>query len=97
MPLVSSSHLVADSIKTLDMSLPSYGEIKSSKASVENVASLSVPASQGGGTGIAASRKRTSNKKAGVVVNKMLPSMAKQSAEAKKKAAEEAKVPGYDF
>jgi hypothetical protein len=36
----SSSIYVADQIKTLDMSLPSYDEVKSFKASVENVKSL---------------------------------------------------------
>lgn len=33
---------IAEAIKTLDMSLPSYDDVKSYKASVENVKSLSV-------------------------------------------------------
>jgi hypothetical protein len=42
-PFESSSVQVSDAIKTLDMSLPSYGEIKAPTASVENVEGLTVP------------------------------------------------------
>ena len=38
-----SSVVVADRLVELDMTLPSYGEIKDSKASVENVKSLAKP------------------------------------------------------
>jgi hypothetical protein len=41
-PFGSSSLQVSDVIKTLDMSLPSYGEIKAPTASVENVEGLTV-------------------------------------------------------
>jgi Leucine-rich repeat (LRR) protein len=43
-PFVSSSIELANTIKSLDMSLPSYSDIKDSKASVENVKSLSIDA-----------------------------------------------------
>jgi hypothetical protein len=46
-PIGSSSFQVADEIKTLDMSMPSYEDIKSFKASVETVEGLSVPPASG--------------------------------------------------
>jgi len=49
----------AAGVKELDMALPSYGDIKSPKASVENVKSLSVDTSKGGGSlGISSSQKK---------------------------------------
>mmetsp|Transcript_29875 Transcript_29875/g.82022 ORF Transcript_29875/g.82022 Transcript_29875/m.82022 type:complete len:156 (-) Transcript_29875:86-553(-) len=59
----SSSMLVADAIKTLDMSLPTYGDISSSKASVDNVKSLSVdPSKVPKGIPASQSKKSTSSK-----------------------------------
>jgi hypothetical protein len=50
-PFGSSSVQVSDAIKTLDMSMPSYGEIKAPTASVENVDGLTVPYNPRGGQG----------------------------------------------
>jgi hypothetical protein len=68
--------LVAESIKTLDFSLPSYSEIKDPKASLETAKSLYVqpakaaaPPKQGGDIGL------------------LLPSTTKKSAEETKKQA----------
>ena len=67
-PFESSSVQVSDAIKTLDMSMPSYGEIKAPTASVENVEGLTVPYNprtgagqpQSGGSG---KRKKNPNRK----------------------------------
>lgn len=98
-PWASSSVQVADAVKTLDMSLPSYSDLKDSKSSIENVPSLSVAPSAGGGSGISRSQR-----KAGMPVSSVLPSMGKKSAKAKaaEKAARQApsssgKMPEYDF
>lgn len=48
----------AATVKELDMSLPSYGDLKDSKASAENVPSLSVDAKKGGGMGVQTSQKK---------------------------------------
>lgn len=75
----SSSIYVADQIKTLDMSLPSYDEVKSFKASVENVKSLSVQSGPSGSVGAT-----TEDKKKGLSASSVLPSMNKKSAKEKK-------------
>jgi len=85
--------VIADSIKTLDMTLPSYGEIKAPTASVENVDSLTVAPSKGG-TGIVApagksKRAASKSKSDNSVVKAVLPSMNKQSAEDKAKSGEQ--------
>ena len=82
----SSTLQVSDAIKTLDMSLPSYGDIKNPTASIENVESLSVkviPGSSGGGGGGGAGVTK-SLKKTGIPMSSVLPSMGKKSAKAKK-------------
>ena len=56
-PFSSSSIEIAEEIKQLDMSLPSYGDIKDSKASVATVKSLSVD-NKGKGVGLI-SKKRS--------------------------------------
>ena len=78
----SSSMTLADAIKTLDMSLPSYGDLKDSKASVMNVESLSVPASKGGGGNLVKPR-RSKNQESGdnngpSPLGNILPSMNKK-------------------
>ena len=75
----SSSLQIADQIKLLDMSLPSYDDVKSSKASVENVKSLSVAPGKGGSAGVSSGQK-----KKGFPVSSVLPSMGKKSAKEKK-------------
>jgi hypothetical protein len=80
-PFLSSSVQIADAVKTLDMSMPSYSDIKGFKSSVENVKSLSVQETKGGsggGVGISASQK-----KRGMPMSSVLPSMGKKSAKAK--------------
>jgi hypothetical protein len=66
-PFDSSSIQVSDAIKTLDMSLPSYGEIKAPTASVENVEGLTVPynprAGAGQPQGGSGKRKKNPNRK----------------------------------
>jgi len=80
---------VADAIKTLDMSLPSYGEIKGSKASIENVPSLAAPPSQGGGSvGVSTKKKKKSSGGGeggggGMSMSTFLPSMGKQGPKTK--------------
>lgn len=53
-PFLSSSVEVAETIKTLDMSLPSYGDVKDAKASIENVKSLEAKSAGGSGGGSSA-------------------------------------------
>ena len=96
----SSSLEIADSIKTLDMSMPSYNDISSAKASVDDRKGLYVdpltgkPAPKTMKVPLSASSSKGRNP-----VGNMLPSMNKQSAAAKQ--AEEAKpktgVPEYNF
>jgi hypothetical protein len=57
-PLSTSTVQLASSAKNLDMSMPKYDEIKSFKASVENVKSLSMAPEKGGNMGISASAKK---------------------------------------
>jgi hypothetical protein len=64
---------VADEVKMLDMSLPSYGDIKDPKASAGNVKSLTVTPPKGGSLGISAGLK-----KKGVPMSSVLPSMGKK-------------------
>ena len=77
---------IADSIKVLDMSLPAYDEIKTFKASVENVKSLSVTPAKGESIGIP-----TSQKKKGTPMSSVLPSVDKKGP--KQKTSPE----GYSF
>ena len=78
----SSSMTLADAIKTLDMSLPSYGDLKDSKASVMNVESLSVPASKGGGGNLVKPRRsknqESSDNNGPSPLGNILPSMNKK-------------------
>lgn len=73
---------VADTVKELDMSMPSYNEIKSFKASVETVKSLSV-APKGGSSG---------EKKKDIPLSSVLPSMGKKGPKQEKTSPE-----GYTF
>jgi len=93
-PFASSTVQVADATKTLDMSLPTYDDVKSYKASTENVPGLTVTAGKGG-TGIPVSQA----KRGGMPASSVLPSMGKKSA--KEKKAERVKTVDmpmkYDF
>eukprot|EP00522_Entomoneis_paludosa_P005984 CAMPEP_0172439732 /NCGR_PEP_ID=MMETSP1065-20121228/618_1 /TAXON_ID=265537 /ORGANISM="Amphiprora paludosa, Strain CCMP125" /LENGTH=147 /DNA_ID=CAMNT_0013188453 /DNA_START=49 /DNA_END=492 /DNA_ORIENTATION=- len=62
-PDASSSMLVADTVKVLDMGLPSYGDISSAKSSVENTKSLSVDPAALKGLGVP-TRKKSAPKEA---------------------------------
>lgn len=68
----SSSIQIAEVIKTMDMSLPTYADIKDSKASAANVKSLTVPPEQGGGVSVARTKKK------GIPASSVLPSMGKK-------------------
>lgn len=89
--LGAPSMMVADSVKMLDMSLPSYGDISDSKTSVENTKSLYLDPSTTKGMGIAASQK-----KKGIPMSSVLPSMGKESADKKKKKPSSS-VGDYNF
>jgi hypothetical protein len=78
-----SSIQLADSITTMDLSLPSYGEISSPKASVGNVESLTIK-SLNEGVGVKARKSAASpkSKEGGgmginIDVSKVLPSLGK--------------------
>lgn len=106
-PAFSSSMEIADTIKMLDMTLPSYGDISDAKVSVENTKSLSmevvVPVTK---SEPAAASKSSSDSNLAAA---FLPSMSKkngqsraQGGNAKEKAApapkkESVRIPGYDF
>lgn len=95
----SSSVTISEGIKTLDMSLPNYSEVKDYKASVSNVQSLSVPPAQGGGGAMLTNsqRKRKDNGASEEVssgpspFSKVLPSLNKQGP----KARNDADASGY--
>jgi hypothetical protein len=94
--LSSSSVYIADQIKELDMSMPSYDDIKSSKASVENVKSLSVPlktTTEESSSSIAALQK----KKSPSPTNSNVPSVKKSSKEKKKLSNSNLGSQGYEF
>lgn len=74
--MFSNALLVADNIKTLDFSLPSYSEIKDPTASVETAKSLYI---QPG--------KQAAPPKQGGDIGLLLPSMKKKSAKEVKKEA----------
>lgn len=62
--LMPTSFLVADSIKTLDMSLPTYNDISNAKASVTTVKGLAVtPTSQNARTSSGSSGGQQATKK----------------------------------
>ncbi|KAL7558600.1 hypothetical protein ACA910_001300 [Epithemia clementina (nom. ined.)] len=84
-----SSMLVAEAIKTLDMSLPSYSDISSSKASVENVKSLSVDPATTKAVGVSSSTRKTGMSSYG--------SSSSSSSSSKKKKSKSSSMPGYDF
>lgn len=69
--MLPTSLLIADTIKTLDFSMPSYNDISDAKASVETVKSLSVPSN----TKAAPAIKSSGTKK-------LAPSAKKQAATA---------------
>lgn len=105
--LASSTLQIADTIKTLDMSLPSYTDIKDSKASVSNVKSLSVDEPTKALVSTMKSRKKVETKSdddTNAALSAILPSMGKKSAEATKKASSSTmtqkpntKIPDYVF
>jgi hypothetical protein len=72
--MLSNTFLMADAIKTLDFSLPSYSDIKDPTASVETAKSLYVEAG-----------KQAAPPKQGGDIGLLLPSMKKKSAEETKK------------
>jgi hypothetical protein len=86
-PMATSTVQVADTVKELDMSMPSYDEIKPYKASVENVKSLSVTSQKGGNVGVSASEKKKS-----MPLSSVLPSMGKKGPKQEKTSPE-----GYTF
>jgi hypothetical protein len=81
-PIGSSSFQVADEIKTLDMSMPSYADIKSAKASVENVEGLAVPTASGSGQSKSTSIMKVTNPKARPIVLQF-PGSGKEKTETK--------------
>jgi hypothetical protein len=81
-PLASSSLQVADEIKTLDMSMPSYEDIKSYKASVETVETLAAPSASDQGTKKNVSIMKVTNPKARPLVLEF-PGSAKKGTETK--------------
>lgn len=80
----SSSVVVSDQIKTLDMSLPSYGEVADAKASVGTVKSLAeeLPARSSGNEGGGRSERKSSSGASEKAAKK------KEAAEAKQRARE---------
>ena len=90
---------IADVIRTMDMSMPSYGDISNYKASVENSKSLSVEAAAEAKKGKSDQKKdffgNTQNPQ--TAAGKFLPSMRKSSAEAKKAATKESSSTEYQF
>jgi hypothetical protein len=98
---MSSSVQIADSVRTLDMSMPKYDDLKSYKASVENVPGLSVPgASISRGRVRVPSVERPQEENGGMPVSSFLPSMGKKSAEVKaaeKQPTGKISTPSYDF
>jgi hypothetical protein len=92
-PFGASSIQLADASYSLDMSLPSYNDIKDSKASVENVKSLSIEKSK---LGLPVGE---SEKKAPRSTKRGAPSSwetSKPKGETGKKSGS-TKMPEYDF
>eukprot|EP00977_Amphora_coffeiformis_P002812 scaffold528_cov165-Amphora_coffeaeformis.AAC.24 len=80
---------IAEEIKILDMSMPSYGDISDYKATVANTKSLSVdPSKEKIGIPVSKSRKAastsSSSSSSGSPAASFLPSMNKKSAADKK-------------
>jgi hypothetical protein len=94
---------IADTIKTLDMTLPTYGDISDAKVSVENTKSLSVEVAVPVTKSKPAAASTATSSSDSNIAAAFLPSMSKKSAQVK--AAEKAPapkkvsvtVPGYDF
>ena len=93
---------IAESIKFLDASMPSYGDISDYKASVANTKSLVAPVEKAGlpmSKSKRSSSSSSSSSSSGNPATTFLPSMNKKSAADKK--AERAKkygvTPEYDF
>ena len=95
-PFTSSTVNVAEAIKILDMGLPSYGDIKDSKASVSNVKSLSTEA-----TGMMSKSKRSSGDDSSVEETKPIaPKQAYTPASKERYVPKQEKatsLPTYEF
>lgn len=72
----SSSIQIADSVRIMDMSLPSYGDLKDAKASVANVEGLTLPDTPRAGSSYAASQKAAPSTSP---MSSVLPSMGKSA------------------
>ena len=106
----SSSVLLSDQIKTLDMSLPTYGEVANAKASVETVKSLAEdpPArsisNEGGGGGrgerksssVAASEKAAKKKDAAEAKQRAREAFEKENIAGKAVDVVDMSIPSYD-
>ena len=95
---------IAEEIKVLDMSMPSYGDISDYKASVSNTKSLSVdPTKEKVGLPVSKSKRAASSSSSSSSSDgpaaSFLPSMNKKSAADKKaeKAKKYSSNPEYDF
>ena len=97
----SSSVEIAEEIKILDMSMPSYGDISDYKATVTNTKSLSIdPSKEKVGLPVSTSKKSSSmSSSSGSPAASFLPSMNKKSAVDKnaEKARKYSSNPEYDF
>ncbi|GAX27580.1 hypothetical protein FisN_13Hh332 [Fistulifera solaris] len=97
-PFASSTVHVAEAIKVLDMGLPTYGDIKDSKASVTNVKSLSTEA-----TGMMSRSKKSSGGSDAAETPEKKPVLQKQSYTPAKpsyvppKQEKGTPMPTYDF
>ena len=103
-PPFSSSMEIAESIKVLDMSMPTYGDISNYKSSVENTKSLSVEGGEKMGIPTSKSKRSSSSSASSSSsssnpMGSFLPSMNKKSAADKKaeKTKTYSSTPGYDF
>lgn len=94
-PFASSTVNVAEAIKVLDMGLPSYGDIKESKASVSNVKSLSTEA-----TGMMSKSKRSSGDASFEEKKPVAPKQASTPASKERYVPKQEKatsLPSYEF
>ena len=76
--IFSSSTQVAETIKTMDLSMPTYDKISDAKNTAESLSTLVEP-SKNDGVGVAASKK-----KSGPSISSVLPSMGKKGKKAPK-------------
>ena len=101
--MTSSSVVISDALKTLDMSLPSYDDISDATASVETVKSLYVEPTQeeggflgGGPKRMSGSEKASKKKEAAAAKQKAREAFEKENFAGSKVEVVDMSVPNYD-